>query len=81
MVAFSVMRAGEEQLIIIAEGSSGDAAQLREKIAQTVNQNSGLQVSHVGIVPVGTIPKTSSGKLQRRKTKQLFEQRQLPEHA
>ena len=34
----------------------------------------GLAVDEVVIVPAGTIPKTSSGKLQRRKARQLYEQ-------
>ena len=32
------------------------------------------------IVPLGELPKTSSGKAQRRKTKQLYEAGELPQH-
>jgi fatty-acyl-CoA synthase len=34
----------------------------------------------VAVVRVGSLPKTSSGKVQRRRTKTLFEQGQLEEH-
>lgn len=80
VVAFGVMRDGTEQLVLIAEGNSGDAATLRKAITQAVAERFGLQPGHVGIVPVGTLPKTSSGKPQRRKTKVLFEEGSLPEH-
>jgi fatty-acyl-CoA synthase len=80
VVAFSVMRDGTEQLVLVAEGASGDAPELRKTITRAVSEGFGLMPSHVAIVPVGTLPKTSSGKAQRRKTKQMFEEGMLPEH-
>lgn len=80
VVAFSVMKDGEESLVIAAEGNSSDAATLRQSIATKVSETCGLTPSHVAVVRVGSLPKTSSGKPQRRKTKQLFEQAQLEEH-
>jgi fatty-acyl-CoA synthase len=80
VVAFSVIQNGEETLVISAEGNSTDAPQLRQAIAQKVTQNNGLTPGHVAIVKVGSLPKTSSGKAQRRRTKQLFEQGLLEEH-
>lgn len=80
VVAFSVMRDGLEQLVLVAEGNSGDAPELRKTISHAVVERFGLQPGHVGIVPVGTLPKTSSGKAQRRKTKDMFERGELPEH-
>ncbi|HEX2678781.1 MAG TPA: AMP-binding protein, partial [Polyangiales bacterium] len=80
VVAFSVMRDGEETLIVSAEGNSGDAAALRKSIAAKVAETSGLTVGHVAVVKVGSLPKTSSGKVQRRRTKALFENGQLEEH-
>jgi fatty-acyl-CoA synthase len=78
--AFSVMRDGTEQLVILAEANRGDAARLRKEIARTVYTDFGLQVAEVVISPVGTLPKTSSGKHQRRKTKLLFELGELAAH-
>jgi fatty-acyl-CoA synthase len=80
VVAFSVMREGIEQLVVAAEGTSTDAPELRTAIAHRVNEALGLAPWHVAIVPVGTLPKTSSGKAQRRKTRQMFEEGHLPEH-
>jgi len=81
VVAFSVMRDGEESLVVSAEGASADAPQLRKAIAAKVAETSGLTVGHVAVVKIGSLPKTSSGKVQRRRTKQLFETGQLEEHA
>jgi fatty-acyl-CoA synthase len=80
VVAFSVMRDGEETLIVSAEGGSADAPALRKAIAAKVAETSGLTVGHVAVVRVGSLPKTSSGKVQRRRTKQLFEAGELEEH-
>jgi fatty-acyl-CoA synthase len=80
VVAFSVQRSGEETLIICAEGNSSDAAQLRKAIASKVSETSGITVGHVAVVRVGSLPKTSSGKVQRRRTKSLFETGELEEH-
>lgn len=81
VVAFSVMRDGEEMLIVSAEAGSTDAPVLRKAIAAKVAETSGLTVGHVAVVRIGSLPKTSSGKVQRRRTKLLFETGQLEEHA
>jgi fatty-acyl-CoA synthase len=81
VVAFSVMRDGEETLIVSAEGNSSDAAALRKAIAAKVAETTGLSVGHVAVVKVGSLPKTSSGKVQRRRTKALFETGLLEEHS
>jgi fatty-acyl-CoA synthase len=81
VVAFSVIRDGEETLIVSAEASSTDAPELRKAIAVKVTETSGLTVGHVAVVRIGSLPKTSSGKVQRRRTKLLFEAGQLEEHA
>ena len=80
VVAFSVMRDGTEQLVIAAEGNSGDSARLKQQIAQLVQETFGLTPMHVAICPVGALPKTSSGKAQRRKSKTMWESSQLEEH-
>ena len=80
VIAFSVMRDGEETLIVAAEGNSSDAAELRKTIAARVMETNSLAVGHVAVVKVGSLPKTSSGKVQRRRTKQLFESGELEEH-
>jgi fatty-acyl-CoA synthase len=80
VVAFSIVKDGEERLAIAAEGNSGDAAELRKTIAAKVAESHALTVAHVAIVRVGSLPKTSSGKAQRRRTKRMFEDGELEEH-
>ena len=81
VVAFSVMRNGEETLVVCAEGKAPDALALRRAIAHKVAECAGLRVGYVAVVQVGSLPKTSSGKVQRRKTKAQFEADELEEHA
>ncbi|HEX4354176.1 MAG TPA: AMP-binding protein, partial [Polyangiales bacterium] len=80
VVAFSVMRDGEETLVVSAEAASSDAPELRKSIAIKVAETVGLQVGHVAVVKIGSLPKTSSGKVQRQRTKRLFESGELEEH-
>jgi len=80
VVAFSVMKDGLEQLVVAAEGNSGDAARLRTDIARVVSEDLGHNPMHVAICPVGALPKTSSGKAQRRKSKAMWESKELEEH-
>jgi fatty-acyl-CoA synthase len=72
VVAFGHDVAGEEQLFVCAEAFQSDAAGLVDAIKSAVTDQIGLSVHHVEIVPQGSLPRTSSGKPQRRKTKQMF---------
>ena len=80
VVAFSSLIDGEEQLVIAAEGNSKDAPELRKSVATRVAERHSLKVAHVAVVRLGSLPKTSSGKVQRRRTRELFEDGQLEEH-
>jgi len=80
VVAFSVVRDGEEQLVVCAEANHADAETLRKTIAAKVAETVGITLGHVAIVRVGSLPKTSSGKVQRRRTKAMFESGELEEH-
>jgi len=80
VVAFGVFQHGEETLVIAAETNAKDAAELRKAIADRITATLGLATGHIAVVRVGSLPKTSSGKVQRRRTKQLFEQCLLEEH-
>jgi fatty-acyl-CoA synthase len=81
VVAFSVQRGGEERLVICAECTSTDAAGVRERVSARINEAFGLGVYEVVAVSVGTLPKTSSGKVQRSKTRALYEGAELERHA
>jgi len=72
VVAFSSDVDGDEQLIIAAEGMSAEAEALKAAIAQRIVAEFGLTPHEVLVVPQGTLPRTSSGKPQRRKTRQMY---------
>jgi fatty-acyl-CoA synthase len=72
VVAFGMDVDGEEQLVVCAEAFASEAASLTDAIQNTVTAQIGLSVYRVEIVPQGSLPRTSSGKPQRRKTKELF---------
>jgi fatty-acyl-CoA synthase len=73
VVAFSVDGDSTEKLIIIAETVMTDSSALTRAINEQVHSAFGLTVHKVVLVGRGSIPKTSSGKLQRRQTKAMFE--------
>jgi fatty-acyl-CoA synthase len=73
VVAFSVDGDATEKLIIIAETTMIDNAELAQAVSDQIRSAFGLSVDKVVLVARGSIPKTSSGKLQRRRTKALFE--------
>jgi fatty-acyl-CoA synthase len=79
-VAFSVPGAASEEAVIVAETAEADAEK-RRAIAQAVKHhvaaNMALAVADVLLLGVGELPKTSSGKLQRRKTREQYLQRTL----
>ncbi len=67
--------AGTEKLVVVAE--SREAAKTKQAaiasaITEEVSRGLGLPPDRVELVPPGSIPKTSSGKLRRDETKQLY---------
>ena len=77
VVAFGLKdaRTGTEKLVIVAESREKQFSQ-RATIAATitdrVSSGLGLPPDRVDLIPPGSIPKTSSGKLRRDETKQLY---------
>ena len=55
-----------------ADPPRGFAKALKATIAQTIVQDFAITPHEVVIVPQGTLPRTSSGKPQRRKTRELY---------
>jgi fatty-acyl-CoA synthase len=78
VVAFGIEGNGEERLVIVAESDGREVEGLKREIATRIQSETGLVVHAVVLVPVGTLLRTTSGKLQRRRMKQLYEQGQLP---
>ncbi len=78
VVAFSRPGEHSEELILAAEVKAGttlsreDKAALQSSIITHLGENLSLKVSDVLLLEAGQLPKTSSGKLQRRHTRQLF---------
>lgn len=66
-----------EELVVVAESKVDDKDALAQTIKKHVKDTSGLAVAHAIVVGPGVLPKTSSGKLQRRRTKLLYEAKQL----
>jgi fatty-acyl-CoA synthase len=78
VVAFGVEVGGEERLIVTCEGAAADAAAIREATATCVSEQFGLTVHEVVVAPLASLPRTSSGKPQRRKTRQMYVDGTLP---
>ena len=68
-VAFSRPGLQSEELVIVVESRTQKPEELTELIKQKINENLQLMPMDVIIAPVGSLPKTSSGKLQRAKTR------------
>lgn len=66
VIAFGIDgRAGAQQIVVVAEHADGEASDVVTGIAETVTREIGVPPMEVVMVAKGTIPKTSSGKLQR----------------
>ncbi len=66
VIAFGVDGAqGKEGLVVVAESKSDDHAQVRRSVAERVRTSIGLPAKEIVLVEPGSLPKTSSGKLQR----------------
>jgi fatty-acyl-CoA synthase len=77
IVAFGLTdeASGTEKLVVVAETRERDAkriAALAARVTDLVSQGLGLPPDRVELIPPGSIPKTSSGKLRREETKQLY---------
>jgi len=76
VIAFPTYREGlgREAVIVVAETKQPDGReQLARDVKTEIAKATSLTVDEVVIVDAGTIPKTSSGKLQRRKARALYE--------
>jgi len=75
-VAFSLDVDGEERLVIVQEVErrywNANLDEMVESIRQAVAEHHELQVYAIALIKTGSIPKTSSGKLQRRASREKF---------
>jgi acyl transferase domain-containing protein/acyl-CoA synthetase (AMP-forming)/AMP-acid ligase II/acyl carrier protein len=74
--AFSVEVADSERLIVVQEVRAGcrksDLDDMLQKIRQAIARDHGIEAFAVSLIKDRTIPKTSSGKIQRSATRQAF---------
>ncbi|MFO0554465.1 MAG: fatty acyl-AMP ligase [Polyangiaceae bacterium] len=82
VIAFGTMKPthDRERVVLALEVSvpQGEAREkLRAEVRRVVQQAIGLTVDDVVPVDAGVLPKTSSGKLQRAKTRELYENGEL----
>ncbi|MBB4854489.1 acyl-coenzyme A synthetase/AMP-(fatty) acid ligase [Mycobacteroides chelonae] len=73
VVAFSVPGAITEQVVIAAERFSADDAHIAQ-IKRSVSDRTRLALAGVVLLQTGQLPKTSSGKVQRSRTRDLYVQ-------
>ncbi len=71
-VAFSVPGGSSEEVVVVVESRTQNPAALIDAVKQKINEQLQLTVMDVVIAPPGSLPKTSSGKLQRQKTRQQY---------
>jgi fatty-acyl-CoA synthase len=81
VIAFGTLsRRGRERVVVVAETRGDEPAgkeALRKEIAHVVVEVAGAPAEDVVLVPPGTLPKTSSGKLQRSACKQMYFEQSL----
>jgi fatty-acyl-CoA synthase len=63
---------GAEQVGVVCEAASHDVAAVAGAVAARISEELGLTVGEVLVVRPGLLPRTSSGKLQRARTRALF---------
>jgi acyl-CoA synthetase (AMP-forming)/AMP-acid ligase II len=76
-VAFAIEHEteGREAVVLVCEMKERDDSverKLAEHITEVVRRTCNVSLDEVSFVPAGTLPKTSSGKVQRRKTRELY---------
>lgn len=73
VIAFGVDgRGGKEAIVVVAETKLADTAALRHDVTEHVRHVVGVPPKDVVLVAPGTLPKTSSGKLQRSLCRQRY---------
>lgn len=78
--AFSILKDNSERLVIVQEiqpGAQSDANGIIKRIRKTISECFDIQVYSVVLTKAKSVPKTSSGKLQRNLTRERYLQGQL----
>lgn len=81
VVAFACAgKRGTDDVVVICESAATDRAPLVDAVRAQVAEDVGVSPAEVVILRPGMLPKTSSGKLQRSRTRELFLEKKLDQH-
>jgi len=73
VVAFGVEGSrGKEAIVVVAESNSDDPGRIARHMGERVIETLGVPAKDIVLVGGGTLPKTSSGKLQRSLCRALY---------
>jgi fatty-acyl-CoA synthase len=72
VAAFSISGDLTERIAVVAESREGDPETIESDIVRAVQRDVGLTVSEVVLIEAGSLPKTTSGKLQRSATRNQY---------
>jgi fatty-acyl-CoA synthase len=72
VVAFSVPGDLGEELVVVVETKTTEPDALKDEVRKSVQRELSLSTREVVCLQPGMLPKTSSGKLQRRKTREMY---------
>ena len=78
VAAFSVERADEEVLVVVAEVRDGRDLPDAKALARAIRRHGHIDPHTIVFVPPRSIPKTTSGKIRRAETRQLWLDDKLP---
>jgi fatty-acyl-CoA synthase len=78
VIAFGVQHEGEEALVVCAEAFQSDGEGLKQEVADLVMERFSLSAHAVELVPQGSLPRTSSGKPQRRRAREMYQSSGFP---
>ncbi|BBX62207.1 hypothetical protein MSAS_13810 [Mycobacterium saskatchewanense] len=78
VAAFSVERDQQETLVVIAEVRDPDALPDGKALARAIRRHCQIDPDTIAFVPARTVPKTTSGKIRRAQTRQLWLDGELP---
>ena len=72
VAAFSISGELTERIVVAAEYRAGEPENIKAEIVRAVQRDVGLTVSEVVLIEPGSLPKTTSGKLQRSATRSQY---------
>ncbi len=78
--AFAIAEDGVDRLVVVTEVEPdrlGPPDEALARIRQAISEEHGLVPSAILLIPPRALPKTSSGKIQRTRTRELFQQSAL----